>query len=167
MKYKTMISMHHPQIIKLNHELSLVSKETCVLWCLDIIETMLIPCILRQGYPIESSLATVSKVKLWINKEIKLTQVKPLILKLHEQARMNSDHIIVMGCLRAVAHGCSTIHSQRHAIEIAYYGALALAKEQCQQDSSLEIEHEVTRIIHMMHKRLISIIEEWSLTRIH
>jgi hypothetical protein len=167
MKTSTMLSIHHPQIVKLNHELSLISKEISIFWCLDIIETMLIPCLLRQDYSIESSLSAFNRVKLWVNKEIKLTQVKPFILKLHEQARLNSDQLIVMGCLRAVAHGCSTIHSQRHAIGIVYYGALALAREQCKLDNSLEIELEISRIIHVMHKKLIMNVEEWSLNSNH
>lgn len=167
MKTSTMLSIHHPQIVKLNHELSLISKETNILWCLDIIETMIIPCLLRQNHPIESSLATMNRVKQWIKKEVKLTQVKPFILKLHEQARLNTDHLIIMGCLRAVAHGCSTIHSQRHAIGVVCYGALALAREQCLIDSSLDNEIEIAKIINAMHKKVFIVLDEWALTSNH
>lgn len=167
MKHRTMLSIHHPQLIELNHELSLVSKELCLLWVLDVLETMIVPCLARQNFPIETSLVTINGVRQWMKKEVKLTQVKPLILKLHEQARQNNKELIIMGCLRAIAHGCSVIHSQRHAIGIAYYGILALAREQCLKDTDDWQEIETLRFIQIMKKKLIIIKEEWVLIQSH
>lgn len=167
MKHKTMLSIHHSQLIELNHEVSLISKELCLLWVLDVLETMIVPCLARQNFPIETSLVTINGVRRWMKKEVKLTQVKPLILKLHEQARHNNEQLIIMGCLRAVAHGCSTIHSQRHAMGIAYYGVLALAREQWCNDSNQSLDIEFLKLIQIMKKKLIIIKEEWVLTQSH
>jgi len=167
MKHKTMLSIHHPQLIELNHEVSLISKELCLLWVLDVLETMILPCLVRQHFPLETSLVTINGVRRWMKKEVKLTQVKPLILKLHEQARHNNEQLIIMGCLRAVAHGCSTIHSQRHAMGIAYYGVLALAREQWCNDSNQGLDIEFLKLIQIMKKKLIIIKEEWVLTQSH
>ncbi|MBS3987475.1 MAG: hypothetical protein KGZ38_05905 [Erysipelothrix sp.] len=167
MKHKTMLSIHHPQLIELNHEVSLISKELCLLWVLDVLETMILPCLVRQHFPLETSLVTINGVRRWMKKEVKLTQVKPLILKLHEQARHNNEQLIIMGCLRAVAHGCSTIHSQRHAMGIAYYGVLALAREQWCNDSNQSLDIEILKLIQIMKKKLIIIKEEWVLTQSH
>lgn len=167
MKHKTMLSIHLPQLIELNHEVSLISKELCLLWVLDVLETMILPCLVRQHFPLETSLVTINGVRRWMKKEVKLTQVKPLILKLHEQARHNNEQLIIMGCLRAVAHGCSTIHSQRHAMGIAYYGVLALAREQWCNDSNQNLDIEILKLIQIMKKKLIIIKEEWVLTQSH
>lgn len=167
MKHKTMLSIHHPQLIELNHEVSLISKELCLLWVLDVLETMILPCLVRQHFPLETSLVTINGVRRWMKKEVKLTQVKPLILKLHEQARHNNEQLIIMGCLRAVAHGCSTIHSQRHAMGIAYYGVLALVREQWCNDSNQSLDIEILKLIQIMKKKLIIIKEEWVLTQSH
>lgn len=167
MKHKTMLSIHHPQLIELNHEVSLISKELCLLWVLDVLETMILPCLVRQHFPLETSLVTINGVRRWMKKEVKLTQVKPLILKLHEQARHNNEQLIIMGCLRAVAHGCSTIHSQRHAMGIAYYGVLALAREQWCNDWNQSLDIEILKLIQIMKKKLIIIKEEWVLTQSH
>lgn len=167
MKHKTMLSIHHPQLIELNHELSMASKELSLYWVLEVLETMIVPCLVRQNFPIKTSLVTINGVKQWMKKEVKLTHVKPLILKLHEQARQNSDQLIIMGCLRSIAHGCSTIHSQRHAIGIAYYGVLALAREQCINDPQQSLDIEILNIIHTMKKKLIITKEKWALTQSH
>ncbi|MCD8574628.1 MAG: hypothetical protein LRY28_03920 [Erysipelotrichaceae bacterium] len=167
MKHNTMLSIHHPQLIELNHELSLASKELCLHWVIEVLETMIVPCLVRQNFPIETSLVTINGVKQWMKKEVKLTHVKPLILKLHELARQNSDQLIIMGCLRSIAHGCSTIHSQRHAIGIAYYGALALAREQCYINPHLPLDIETLNAIQIMKRKLIITQEKWAWTQSH
>jgi hypothetical protein len=147
MKPKTMLSLHNPLVSEFKPYLMQHSKNDVLLWCTEIITSMLIPCLERHDVDITISIETLNLVDQWMKKEIKLTQVKPMILKLHKQAHNHEDNLVVLGCLRAIAHGCSTIHSQAHAMGVIYYGVLALAREQCQDESKLCLEEQCSRLI--------------------
>jgi hypothetical protein len=152
MKAKTTISIHHPLVLEFRAHLMKQSKHDAILWCTKIIESMLIPCLQRHHYDVKECNETLDSVKQWLNKEVKFTQVKPKILTLHEQARHQCQQPIVMGCLRAIAHGCSSVHAQAHAMGVIYYGVLALAKEQCINEDNPCLEIVVEKfMIEMMN----------------
>jgi|GEM_PF-2498495 hypothetical protein len=134
MKAKTMISIHHPLVLEFRANLMQHSKNDVIFWCIKVMESMLIPCLQRHHYDVKECNETLDSVKQWLNKEVKFAQVKPKILILHEQARHHNQQPIVMGCIRAIAHGCSSVHAQAHAMGVIYYGAFALAKEQCENE---------------------------------
>ena len=66
----------------------------------------------------------------WLDGEIKLPQAKPAILACHAAAKEAEEFPVARGAARAIGQSASTIHSARHCIGLAFYGALAVAYEE-------------------------------------
>lgn len=103
------------------------SKQTLIQWVLDYSETTLLP-IWQSFYPNDSRpQESVFAARQWQAGIIKLPEAKQSILKCHQAARESEEHPCAQAAARAVGQASSTIHSARHCIGIALYGALAVA----------------------------------------
>ena len=60
----------------------------------------------------------------------KLPQAKKEILACHGAARDAAGNPVAQAAARAIGQSASTIHSARHCIDLAFYGALAVAYDQ-------------------------------------
>jgi hypothetical protein len=63
----------------------------------------------------------------WLSGAIKLPQAKAAILKCHAAAREVDRNPVAQAAARAIGQCASTIHSARHCIGLAFYGAIAVA----------------------------------------
>jgi hypothetical protein len=70
--------------------------------------------------------------------EIKLPQAKTAILECHAAAREAEANPVAQAAARAIGQCSSTIHSPRHCIGLAFYGALAVAYDKLGTSSSWE-----------------------------
>jgi hypothetical protein len=66
----------------------------------------------------------------WLAGTAKLPQAKKEILACHGAARDAAGNPVAQAAARAIGQSASTIHSARHCIDLAFYGALAVAYDQ-------------------------------------
>lgn len=137
------------------------SKETLATWALNYSEEYLLPLWLKS-YPQDGRpLAAIDAARSWLSGEHKLNQAKPIILACHEAARMAEGNSVAQASARAIGQSASTIHSARHAIGLAFYGALALAYDRLGTDAKWEdIEVEAIKECGLMEAALRAIAVE-------
>lgn len=63
----------------------------------------------------------------WLLGAIKLPQAKTAILECHAAAREADANPVAQAAARTIGQSASTIHSARHCIGLALYGAIAIA----------------------------------------
>ncbi|EGO63283.1 putative immunity protein [Acetonema longum] len=66
---------------------------------------------------------------------IKLPQAKAAILECHAAAREVDGNPVAQAAARAIGQCASTIHSARHCIGLALYGAIAVAYDRLGTDA--------------------------------
>lgn len=66
----------------------------------------------------------------WLSGAVKLPQAKVVILECHAAAREADGNPVAQAAARAIGQCASTIHSARHCIGLAFYGALAVAYDE-------------------------------------
>jgi hypothetical protein len=103
------------------------SKTTLVNWCVGYAEHNLLP-VYAKAYPDDARpKAALCAARDWIAGNIKLPAAKGMILACHEAAREAEGAPAAQAAARAAGQCASTIHSARHCVGLALYGALALA----------------------------------------
>jgi hypothetical protein len=103
------------------------SKVTLANWAIDYSEQVLLP-LWTKYYPDDlRPFDALNAARKWLSGVIKLPVAKKLILDCHEAAREAEQNPIAQAAARAIGQSASTIHSARHCIGLAFYGALAVA----------------------------------------
>ncbi len=103
------------------------SKITLVNWAVEYSSDILLPLWIKY-YPDDlRPQAALDGSRSWLTGEIKLPEAKKLILECHQAARDSDENPVAQAAARAIGQSASTIHSARHCIGLAFYGALALA----------------------------------------
>jgi len=111
------------------------SKATLATWAVDYAEQVLLP-LWSKYYPDDLRPQNALKAaREWLSGAIKLPQAKAAILECHAAAREASAHPVAQAAARAIGQCASTIHSARHCIGLAFYGALAVAYERLGTDA--------------------------------
>ena len=77
----------------------------------------------------------VNAARQWLSGAIKLPQAKAAILECHSAARESSGSPVAQAAARAIGQCASTVHSARHCIGLAFYGALAVAYDRLGTDA--------------------------------
>lgn len=112
------------------------SKMTLVDWVLGYSEQFILP-IWRRHYPNDlRPEKAIDSARAWVSGEIKLPQAKKIILECHAAARDSEEIPTAQAAARAIGQSASTIHSARHCIGLALYGALAVAYDNLGTDTS-------------------------------
>lgn len=102
------------------------SKSTLANWSIDYSEKVLLP-IWCKHYPDDlRPQNTIEDARLWLKGVIKLPQAKKTILECHAAARESEATPAAQAAARAIGQSASTIHSARHCIGLALYGAVAV-----------------------------------------
>lgn len=103
------------------------SKTTLVNWAVDYAERVLLP-LWDKGYSQDlRPKNAIDAARQWLSGAIKLPQAKPAILECHAAAREADSNSAAQAAARAIGQSVSAIHSARHCIGLALYGALAVA----------------------------------------
>ena len=126
------------------------SKSTLAHWAVDYAEQVILP-IWSKHYPNDlRPQNALSAAREWLSGVIKLPQARTAILECHAAAREADANPIAQAAARAIGQSASTIHSSRHCIGLALYGALAVAydtlgmnapREQLEQCAADECRH--------------------------
>lgn len=143
-KRRKMLSDMNAQCIQsLKHLIETQNKNTLTTWALDYSQEILLPlfnsCIKRDNKPADSRpYDAIMAAKAWLSGQIKLPEGKAAILRCHESARENENSAAAQAAARAIGQCASTIHSARHCLGLALYGALAIAYDQLGEDAKWE-----------------------------
>ncbi|MGE5397745.1 MAG: putative immunity protein [Chitinophagales bacterium] len=123
------------------------SKSTLAHWAVDYAELVILP-LWRKYYPNDlRPQNAMNDAREWLSGAAKLPQAKKAILECHAAAREASMNPVAQAAARAIGQSSSTIHSARHCIGLALYGAIAVAYdslgtnatwEQLEQNAALE-----------------------------
>ena len=127
-KYRKMLSdWEAPAIQSLIRQIETQSKRTLVNWVLEDAQTRLLPIWDREHTSDPRPAAAIHAARAWLAKEIKLPVAKSVILACHAAARETEAEPAAQAAARAIGQCAATIHSARHCIGLALYGALACA----------------------------------------
>lgn len=106
------------------------SKSTLTSWVIEYCERMILP-LWNKNFPDDlRPHNAISAAREWVSGAIKLPQAKMAILDCHTAAREAEGIPVAQAAARAIGQSASTIHSARHCIGLALYGAIAVAYDQ-------------------------------------
>jgi hypothetical protein len=126
---KMLSNWKEPYIQSLMKLIETQSKVTLVNWSVEYSEHVILPLWNRQ-YPDDMRPQNaLNTAREWLSGSIKLPQAKAEILGCHAAAREAEGNPVAQAAARAIGQSASTIHSARHCIGLAFYGALAVAYE--------------------------------------
>ncbi len=116
-----------PYVQSLMRLIETQSKSTLAKWAVDYSQRVILPLWCKY-YPEDQRPQSALNAALeWLSGAIKLPQAKAEILKCHSAAREADGNPVAQASARAIGQCASTIHSARHCIGFAFYGALAVA----------------------------------------
>ena len=112
------------------------SKSTLAHWAVDYAEQSILP-LWNKHYPEDQRPHNaLHAAREWLSGSIKLPQAKTSILECHAAAREADTNPVAQAAARAIGQCASTIHSARHCIGLALYGALAVAYDTLGKNAS-------------------------------
>jgi len=124
---KMLSDWNAPYIQSLMKLIETQSKSTLAHWAVDYAERVLLP-LWSKYYPDDPRPRNaLIAAREWLSGAIKLPQAKKSILDCHGAAREVEGNPVAQAAARAIGQSASTIHSARHCIGLALYGALAVA----------------------------------------
>lgn len=136
-KHKKMLSNYEASYIQtLMRAIETQSKTTLANWAIDYSEKELLPLYIKYFPEDIRAESALNAAKRWLKGEIKLPEAKKYILECHAAAREAEGNPVAQGIARAIGQSASTIHSARHCIGLAFYGALAVAYERFGVDAT-------------------------------
>jgi len=103
------------------------SKSTLAHWALDYSEGVILPLWSKHHPDDPRPQNALDAARAWLSGAIKLPQAKAAILDCHAAAREAEGFPVAQASARAIGQSASTIHSARHCIGLALYGAVAVA----------------------------------------
>jgi len=127
-----------PYIQSLMKLIETQSKATLANWAVNYSEQFMLP-LWQKYYPDDMRPQNaLNAARDWLSGKVKLPQAKATILECHSAARDTKDNAIAQAAARAIGQCASTIHSARHSIGLAFYGALAIAYDRIGLDATWE-----------------------------
>jgi hypothetical protein len=128
-----------PYIQSLIRLIETQSKATLARWCVDYAEMHIMPLYEKHRPDDTRPLEAIRAARAWLDGLNKLPQVKKVILACHAAAREAEGDPVAQAAARAIGQCASTIHSARHCIGLALYGALAVAYDQLGTDTAWQL----------------------------
>lgn len=124
-----------PYIRSLMKLIETQSKATLAIWAVDYAEQIILP-LWSKYYPDDQHPQNaLNAAREWLSGTIKLPQAKKTILECHAAAREADGNPVAQAAARAIGQCASTIHSARHCIGLAFYGAIAVAYDRLGTDA--------------------------------
>ncbi|MEL7567719.1 MAG: putative immunity protein [Dehalobacterium sp.] len=124
---KMLSDWNAPYIQSLVKLIETQSKATLAIWAVDYAEQVILP-LWSKYYPDDlRPQNTLNAAREWLSGAIKLPQAKTAILECHAAAREADANPVAQAAARTIGQSASTIHSARHCIGLALYGAIAIA----------------------------------------
>lgn len=116
-----------PYIVLLMRLIETQSKTTIARWCMAYAQKEILP-IYQKTYPKDArGIAALDAANRWLAGELKLPEVKKLILDVHAAAREAEETPAAQAAMRAAGQAASVVHAAAHSLGLAFYGAAAIA----------------------------------------
>jgi len=132
---KMLSDWNAPYIQSLMKLIETQSKETLVNWAVDYSERVILP-LWSRTYPDDlRPQAALKAAREWMSGTIKLPPAKSAILACHAAARDADGNPAAQAAARTIGQSASSIHSARHCIGLAFYGAIAVAYDRLGTDA--------------------------------
>jgi hypothetical protein len=116
-----------PHIQSLVQLIETESKTTLAHWSVDYAEQVMLPLWGKHFPDDPRPHNALHAAREWLSGAIKLPQAKTAILECHAAAREADTNPVAQAAARAAGQSASTIHSARHCVGLALYGAVAVA----------------------------------------
>ncbi len=116
-----------PYIQSLMKLIETQSKATLANWAVDYAEKVILPLWKKYNPNDPRPQNSLHAAREWLSGAIKLPQAKAAILECHSAAREAEGNPVAQAAARAIGQCASTVHSARHCIGLAFYGAIAVA----------------------------------------
>ncbi|AHF07228.1 putative immunity protein [Desulfitobacterium metallireducens] len=124
---KMLSDWNAPYIQSLVKLIKTQSKSTLAHWAVDYAEGVILP-LWSKHYPDDMRPQNaLNAAREWLAGKIKLPEAKKQILECHAAAREADGKPAAQAAARAIGQCASTIHSARHCIGLALYGAIAVS----------------------------------------
>lgn len=124
---KMLSDWNAPYIQSLMKLIETQSKATLAIWAVDYSERVILPLWCKY-YPNDlRPQNALNAAREWLSGAIKLPQAKAVILECHAAASEADGNAVAQAAARAIGQCASTIHSARHCIGLAFYGAIVVA----------------------------------------
>lgn len=124
---KMLSNWNAPYIQSLMKLIETQSKATLAIWAVDYSERVILPLWCKY-YPNDlRPQNALNAAREWLSGAIKLPKAKAVILECHAAAREADGNPVAQAAARTIGQCASTIHSARHCIGLAFYGAIAVA----------------------------------------
>ncbi|HSK69242.1 MAG TPA: hypothetical protein VLA21_08300 [Candidatus Limnocylindria bacterium] len=138
MKRRKTLPPDLPEVLSLRDAMR--GRETTALarWACGYAEAAMLPLWERRCPGDSRPRAALDAAGEWLAGRVKLPQARAAILACHAAAREAEADPAAQGAARAIGHAASAIHSARHAMGLALYGALALACDTLGPGADLE-----------------------------
>lgn len=137
--YRKMLSdLSAPYIQPLMKLIETQSKATLANWAVDYAEQVMLPLWNKHRLNDPRPQKALNAAREWLSGAIKLPQAKKLILECHAAAREAEAYPAAQAAARAIGQSASTVHSARHCIGLALYGAMAVAYDALGTDAPWE-----------------------------
>jgi len=124
---KMLSNWEAPYIQSLMRLIETQSKKTLANWSVAYSQQALLPLWNKNCPDDPRPQNALHAACEWLSGAIKLPQAKSIILECHAAAREAEGKPVAQAAARAMGQCASTIHSARHCIGLAFYGALAVA----------------------------------------
>ena len=135
---KMLSDWNAPYIQSLMRFIETQSKATLANWAVEYSGRVILPIWIRH-YPEDlRPQNALHAARAWMSGAIKLPQAKSAILACHAAAREADGNPAAQAAARTIGQCASTIHSARHCIGLAFYGAIAVAFDQLGTDAPWE-----------------------------
>jgi hypothetical protein len=132
---KMLSDWNAPYIQSLMKLVETQSKATLVIWAVDYSERIILP-LWRKYCPDDlRPQNALHAARQWMSGTIKLPQAKSAILECHAAAREAEGNPAAQAAARTIGQCASTVHSARHCIGLAFYGAIAVAYDRLGTDA--------------------------------
>jgi hypothetical protein len=123
---KMLSNWNAPYIQSLMRLIETQGKVTLAHWAIDYSERVMLPLWFQYSPDDRRPQQALDAARAWLSGAIKLPEAKSAILDCHAAAR-EADNPIAQAAARSIGQSASAIHSAKHCIGLALYGALAVA----------------------------------------
>jgi len=132
---KMLSDWNAPYIQSLRKLIETQSKATLAIWAVDYSERVILPLWSKYDPDDLRPQNALHAAREWLSGTIKLQQAKSAILECHAAAREADGNSAAQAAARTIGQCASTIHSVRHCIGLAFYGAIAVAYDRLGTDA--------------------------------
>jgi len=133
---KMLSDWESPQIRSLMRSIKTQSKKTLASWAIDYSEQVILPLWIKSFPEDQRPQNALRASREWLSGAIRLPEAKASILECHAAAREAEGNAVAQAAARAIGQCASTIHSARHCLGLALYGALAVAYDSLGTDAA-------------------------------